>query len=652
MKFLKEHFLFVLILVLCAVFRFIPLPDYQFTFDELSGLSRTFFNSFGDLIESGVKTTDTHPALVQILIFYLTKIFGYANWLVKLPFLLFSFGAIIYAYFFSLRNFSKQAAIFSAIIFSFSLIFVFYAPIARMYISGVFFSVALLFYFFEIFFLKQTKKINYFFFGLFALLSALNQHINALFAFTLCVSGFLLCPNPSPKERGAVSPFKNYIITCLIIVVCYLPHLPVTLYQLNVGGIGFEQGGWLPKPAPDAIFSFLKVLFGTGKSYLVLAALIVLSMVLNKKINFQKQQWLLLILFLFNYFIVYFYSIYRAPVFQNSVMLFSGAGMVLFAASLINFKNNYVFYTAAFLLSFTLIYETYFKKEYYTQCVKTVYEQQFERTVHYKKLHGDKQVYPFFLDTEEAMLKLYFSKYRSNFDYKTSFDTAVSSMKKFSRFVASLNGDYVVLASAFPAQQAVVKEHFPYLIENTQTQAINLKVYSKRQSDSALVVKDDEILKYSTVIDPQNFNYPKSEKMQAQRKIFSLPLNPSEEFPFDAIAKYSDVVSHEGQMLLVKAKFRLPNTNENSIESCIVVHDPNKDITYGYAAKAISDFVMKQDSTLTVYTDNFFGTNHRYIKDKSNIHCYLWNRNKDNAIMLDYDIQLIDFCKNKWQFWE
>ena len=171
-RFIKEHTLFVFILAICIVLRFLPLFDYQFTLDELSGLDRTRFNSFGELIEKGVKI-DAHPALIQVIIYYLSQFFGYTNWIIKLPFLLFSFGAVIYAYFFGLRNFSNQVGIFAAAIFSFSLVFVFYAPIARMYISGIFFSMALLYYFFEIFFLNSTKRSNYFFLGLFALLSGL-----------------------------------------------------------------------------------------------------------------------------------------------------------------------------------------------------------------------------------------------------------------------------------------------------------------------------------------------------------------------------------------------------------------------------------------------------------------------------------------------
>src|SRR5690606_13532279 len=218
---------------------------------------------------------------------------------------------------------------------------------------------------------------------------------------------------------------------------------------------------------------------------------------LNKKINFEKKHWFLLMLFLLNYSIVYVYSIYRASIYQHSVMLFAGVAMVFFVVSFIEFKNKYVFYAAAFFLTSTLVYKTYFKKQYYAQCVKTVYEQQFERTIHYKKLYGDEKVYPLFFDIEPVMTKIYLAKYHAQFDYKTGYDTTLYLMKNFSHFIASLKCDYLVLTSAFPAQQAVVKEYFPYLIENTQTQVINLKVYSRKTSDSVNVVKDDEVLKFS-----------------------------------------------------------------------------------------------------------------------------------------------------------
>ena len=72
MQRLKEHGLFIAILLLSSVLRFWPLFDYQFTYDELSGLDRTQFKDLNTLLDKGVKI-DAHPALIQILIYFLVK---------------------------------------------------------------------------------------------------------------------------------------------------------------------------------------------------------------------------------------------------------------------------------------------------------------------------------------------------------------------------------------------------------------------------------------------------------------------------------------------------------------------------------------------------------------------------------------------------
>jgi hypothetical protein len=414
-----------------------------------------------------------------------------------------SLGGIIYAYLFCIRNFSKQAGIFSALIFSFSLIFVFYAPIARMYAAGVFFSIALLFYFFEIFFNSRTNIGNYFYFGLFALLSALNHHMNALFAFTLCASGIFFL-NKTNK--------KKYLLTCITVVICYLPNLPTTFYQLSIGGIGIEDNGWLPVPEVTVLLTFIKIICGTGKSFVIFLFVLSLSIFLKRRITISKKHYVLLSIFLLNYLIIYFYSVYRAPIYQHSVMLFSATAFVVFFTSLLEFKTNKYFYLCFVLLASVLLFKTYFKKDYLHQSVKTVFEYQFERTLFYKKMHSDKNVYAIFCDADEFMEQIYFQKYKSAFECKISADSITYTTRLFTRFVSNLNCDYLVLSSAFPEQQAIVSQYFPYLIENTQTQAINLKVYSKKMRDKAFLVGDDPVIYRSNILDPGAFSYRENTK--------------------------------------------------------------------------------------------------------------------------------------------
>jgi len=629
-------------------------------------MERTQFNSFSEVMEKGVKI-DAHPAFVQVLIYYLAKWFGYITWIFKLPFLLFSFGAVIYGYAFGLRNFSKQAGLLMALLFSFSYIFVFYAPIARMYISGVFFSIALLYYFFEIFFLRNLKVSNYIFLGLFALLSALNQHINSLFAFTVCVSGFLFLDKTN---------YKNYLFMCLFVIVAYLPHLRVTLYQLSVPGIGLDVGGWLEPPEFTVLFAFLKTLFGTGRTYLLVLIFIILAFILERKMSFTKSQLYLLLIFIFNFLVVYFYSIWRSPIFQYSVMLFSGTAIIAFVCSFIDFKNKFVFYGVFTLLASVLLYKSYVKKDYLNQSVKTVFEYQFERTAYYKNLYGDKNVYPIFFDADNIMKKIYFGKYHTNFECKISSDSMiwnmskvnfkrekdpltgentpgqlVSSMRLFSEFVSTLKTDYLVISSAMPLYQAVVAEYFPYLIENTQTQAVNYKVYSRNQEEKNKVVADDLVYYYSSLREKGNFSYSKGDKVNLTKTSFSLKVDSLNEFPFDAKAALSDVTEKEGQVILVKAKVKLKQIY-SPLQVCISTTDGKTNQQSAYTAQEASDFLMKKDSTLTIYAQNFNGVIYDRIKYKSDLTCYLWNRGKENFELKDFEIKVINYWSGKWDWWD
>ncbi|MBA2613565.1 MAG: glycosyltransferase family 39 protein [Bacteroidetes bacterium] len=640
-KFIKEHIVFAFVLLACIILRLMPLFNYQFTLDELSGIDRTHFNSFGELIEKGVKI-DAHPALVQVLIYYISQFFGYTNWIIKLPFLLCSFGAVIYTYFFCLKNFSKQVANVAAVIFSFSLVFVFYAPIARMYISGVFFSIALLYYFFEIFFLHNYKKSNYFFLGMFALLSALNQHINGLFAFTVYASGLLFLNKTN---------FKAYAITLSCVILAYLPHLPVTFYQLSIGGIGYEQGGWLAKPEITSVLDFLTILFGTGKTYLIFLVLIVACFVLNKKINFNKKQAYLLIIFLVNYFVVYLYSVFNAPIFQNSVMLFSGVAMVVLISSLLDLKNKMAFNAVLAIIAGTLIFKSYYKKDYYHQCVRTVFEYQFERTVELKKNYGDENVYPIFVDCDEVMKGIYFKKYNSKFDCKSSADSITISLKYFSEFVASLKADYLVLASSYPLQQAVAMEYYPYLIENTQTQGINYKLYSNKKEDAAKVVEGESIIYTANLFDKKDLQFKERSAMVMGKTSFSLPVDSANEYPFDAIVALNKITSKEGQVILFKAGLKL-NSTKNKVSACISMNDTIQSKMYSFNANPVGDFVIKKDSTITIFTSSYCGTDYKKIKDKAKCTAFIWNSAKETFSLTGFELNTIDYWPQKWNFWE
>lgn len=626
-----------MLLFAVAALRFYPLFSYQFTFDELSGLDRTQFSTWNDLINKGIKV-DAHPAFVQILIFSIVKFFGYKTWLIKMPFVLMSLAAMFYAYFIGLRIYSRHAGYLMALFLGFSLVFVFYAPIARMYISGVFFSLGMLYYFLCIAMLKENSKSNFIFLGLFALLSALNHHMNALFAFTLFAGGFVLLD----KKQ-----IKTMLLTAVAVVVFYLPVLPVTLYQLGLGGIGAEQGGWLDKPDANAFWSFAKILFGTRWSVTLLCAFVAVASLLHKRYELTKLQWFLLLLFVVNYLIIYFYSIYRAAIYQHSAMLFSGMALLLFMVSLIDTDKPWLMRTMQISIGLYLFYVTYIEKEYFGQCVQTVYEYQFKQTAEYKKRYGDNKVDAVFFDADDVMRRIYFEKYNTTFNYRYGNDSVVTSMRAFSNYVSQLQSHYLVLSSSFPAQQAVAKQYYPYLIESTITQGVNYKIYSKKKEDERRQVPGEQTIFSSTPAKQGLFAYQKN------LPDTGLLIGSTDEFPFNSIADYnSALVPEEGNVTQLRITLKNVAAVPKVVEACIAVNDFNGQQNFAYNARAASDFVMAPDSSITIYTDYFAGNSHRKVKNKPRMSCYVWNRGKERAILSGFEIRELEYWRPKWHFWD
>lgn len=623
---LKENWVFCLILLACAVLRFLPLFDYQFTYDELSAFQRIGYATFDELVKQGIRI-DAHPALLQVFVHYTAGWLGTTTWIFKLPFLLFSLGTMVYLYLTGLRFYSRQSALLMAVVSGFSLVFVHYAPIVRMYCSGMFFSAAMIYYYHHV--INGSKQLKHFVgLGVFALLSALNHHMNALFAFTLMVTCFFQVPAHSRKV---------FLITCLSVVVLYLPHLPITLYQIGLGGIGFEQGGWLEKPEWSAGLKFIAILLGTARLWIILVLLIIIS-ITQKGLLLKKSNSTLLVLFLINYFIIFAYSHVRAPIYQHSVMLFSGMGLLVSLTSLVQNRKNQQFYFMLFGYLFILYMKTYQEKDYLHQAVKTVYEYQFQAVQKYSELYGKNQVAAVLMDTDTLIGDVY-NKYPQDRRFiRYSHNEEVKTIRALSQFLQNNTAKCMIMSSANPVQLALLKKYYPFVIENTQTQAINIVVGCRMPVPINLADEVNRPLYTVTFNQHREFTFSPN---QLPVKLDSL------EFPMEISAPYKSVYYNEGNMLLVEATFEKINPSTEVVLSAAV-----KDSARTYSAIDAGSFQFNHDSTTTLFAQHYAGTYHRSLLPEAILKTYIWNRQKSGGQLNALKITLIDWTPRKWHYWD
>lgn len=477
--FLRNNAGILFILLVAACFRFYQFTSIPYMHDELSALVRTQYHSFSDLLEYGVMKGDTHPALIQSFLYFWTQLFGYSEWIVKLPFLLMSLGSIYLAYRIGKRWFHETAGLLVAVIFATSEYTLMYGQIIRPYGSGLFFTLLLTYHWSELVFYARYQFRHYFFYVLGAVLCSYNHHFSLLIAALIGISGLFWCA----KEFRL-----KYTLISLLIPVLYLPHLGIFLHQLAIGGVE----GWLGKPQPDFIWHYLFYVFHF--SWLVIGSLVIVFIVFRlngqRKAGFflSKQQVFSGSLFLINYGIAYFYSIYGSSVLQSSVLLFSFPFLLFFFAGFLKEQKQPANLLAIGLLIGVFGYTLIWKRHYYTIFYVPTFKQ-LVLDANAFNTHHPKTVTLFFSD--EPKTRFYEPELHipNNYRFVQIPGFTLQELDELLRSSYDTSSFFCLAAtSAFPPQyQALIQQYYPHLVQAHHYFSASTILFSKTPDASDLL---------------------------------------------------------------------------------------------------------------------------------------------------------------------
>lgn len=641
-KNIKEHWLIILIISVALAYRFIPIGQYQFSHDELSGLSRTVFTDLFSEINFGVKVLDTHPALIQLYLWIWVKLFGYNEIAIKLPFLLCGVLSVWYIYKLGKNYLSEAAGLISATILASSFIFIVYSSYARMYIPGVLFSILLLNSIFKIVFASPDKK-DYLLMTLWLVLSAYNHHISCLFASTV----FGLSLFYIDKTR-----LKTFILFGAVAVIIYLPHLPITLYQFSIGGIGFEQGGWLSKPRTFELYYFVKTLLGCGISgklmMLIFVGLITLSVFKLKPIS--KKQFFLFWLFIVNYAIIHLYSVFRSPVLQFSVLLFSAIAFVLFISSFAQMLSKKQVALFSMLIILLCSFQNIRKKHFFSKVNIHAYEEQAKTITKMHRIAGANNVTAI-LGSEPFFVYAYEKKYQTKFNYISVYDSLFVNNQKFTSYLKSLQQPYIVLCGIGAADVQHIKQYFPYIVSNKEDYFSNVTVLSKYNFG----YYDVSVL-YDTGLLNSDVNvYLESNKpITFQKDTFYYRVNlKDKEYPFNLSIPLNRALVQNNQSLVAEVSFiaRKDSISDKDL-ICISVGNEKKSSVFYKSAKLI-DYYNSDKSVQKALVDVFAGTEFKsWLKDNMNVNIFLKKGKKSAYTVCNFKLKVTDYNPTKWALWD
>jgi uncharacterized membrane protein len=362
-----------LILLLALILRLFGLTAFSLSNDELSALSRLQFDSLSEVIQNGVYP-DFHPAGVQVFLYVWTSVFGFSDWMVRLPFALMGVLSVYLLYRIGRAWFGVSTGLLAAGVLSVLMFPLLYSQIARPYSPGLLASLGSVFFLTSFAGVDKDKFGNPYPMGrfrdglLFVLCVSCCMYIHYfsfIFAGLVCFSGLFLI-------RRAL--FTKYFLCGLAIVILYLPGYDVFIHQLEKGGLGGPDG-WLSAPSSDAFSLYLDYVFNDSR-YLKLICFISFTgivLIYRGKVLLGKWHLLSLLFFLVPFGIAYFYSVLVNPVFQYSILLFSMPFLLLFIFSFLP-SNRYgitakvILFMVVFAGFYSTIYEKgYYRKQHFTE---------------------------------------------------------------------------------------------------------------------------------------------------------------------------------------------------------------------------------------------------------------------------------------------
>lgn len=624
----------VLIMVAATVLRFWKYTSIPYTYDEFSALFRTRYDNFSDLIAFGVKP-DGHPAAVQVFMYYWVKYFGDSPASVKLPFVLMGIASVYLVYLIGKNWFNKTVGLLTAAVVSTLQITVMYSQIARPYISGLFFSLLMVY---AVINLTQKKNKAFYPNALLFIVSfslcTYNHYFSFLFAVVVGLTIFFLARRKD---------YLKFAIFAAVIFALYIPYLPIFFHQLKLGGIGGPEG-WLAPPRLTFVSDFIYYVFNYSLPFVGVVLAIAVGAFFSgrfKKIPLKKylvlSAWFLLPLA-----IGFAYSVFVNPVIQFSTLIFSFTYLIFIAFAHIEaLKPRTNFMLVVLILAIgchSLIYNrAYYHYFYHSPYQSVLHEIQEFNASHPKGIS--------FLQSHRKITDYYEETESIKAEYIWIDDT--TSLKTITKLVqdAAKEKTHVFLGcmhNLHPAIIPIIQTRFPVMeVQNNYWGGTSYQ-FSKGADNR-------EIIGHTSFSLPKPHGWSWNENQTEvdtalQNGLYLFTSNdewgPTFTAPLDTLIKAkTNFIDLE-----ITGYFPHQNTDVSPFtsEALLVTTLESDDRTLYWSAQPFNDFIWNsEDSTFTVISSvklSDINLNHRDIQFKT----FIWNQGRETFGLYRFTLYLRD----------
>lgn len=611
-----------LILIVAAAMRFYDFAGWSLSNDELSALNRLQFDSFDEMIKQGVKLNDFHPAGVQVFLWFWTHLFGNSVWVVRLPFVICGVLSVWFTWRIGKRWFTPNTALFAAAALAFLQYPILYSQLARPYAPGLLFSLITVWYWTKIIFDGEKKFADYAGFTLFAALAAYTHNYSFLFVLLVGVSGFFFIRK---------ADIRNYVLAALAAGLLYTPHIGIFLYQFGIGGVGGAEG-WLGKPDAGWILDYLWQ--AANESY-ILTIILGVSFLFSvyklftkpNKFQIPSLSW-----FLIMFLIGYFYSLWRNPILQYSILLFSFPFLLLFAFSApLKFEKRPQFLLVLIFVlvgsTQTTVFYRFYEKQHFGEFKGIA-----EKYAEWNHQYGRENVSNSIVVNGPFYIHYYLDKLEPGIEFLQYDNRGKEDLKAFSRMLDSVQTPYFVYGWTKPAPMEIelmLHDKYPCIAgRETFGDLSKVTLFSAVHSDSCLSGIQPDFVTERTFDDEQALKTMRYhlDRTHVLSEPFSYRIDSLTEFIPGFQTRVGDILDGE----FIKVEFKADVFSEKEINNAVIVltlkHDGEE---YLWQPSQIQNFSIP-GKWKACFLSHYF----EEIKSPDDmLNIYIWNQGRSNFYM-------------------
>jgi len=621
----SNYLVLIFILLTGTLLRIWHLMEIPLTHDEFSVVFRTGYDSFADLIEQGVRV-DVHPAGVQVFVNYWVALFGKSAVAVKIPFILFGIFSILMVYKLGEEWFNPSVGLITGVFVACLEYTVMYSQIARPYMSGMFFSLLMVYGWQRYLFRPGKAPIAWLI--LYVLASsacAYNHYFSLLFAAMVGVTGLFFI-----TRRRLLS----YALAGIGIFALYIPHLSIFFHQFSEKGVE----GWLGKPGNDFVVDYIGyILHFSPLVYAMVALFIIAGIIFQKGAGLLKSKffYISLVWFSLPILIGFFYSRYVNAVLQYSGLIFTFPFFLfLVFGNLPDFKKP-VKFLAVPLISLVLILTLIYGRQYYSLFYQSRFKHLILDTEQTISQYGADSCLVI-MDSHKKISDYYYDALDIRYDH--FFYDDFSRRSDFIDLLKSSPKDYLSLAVDSRTDLAlpgIVMQYFPWMIVKKNYFGGNYYLFSKNgpvMKGSVLFTSGNglkgEEPGWSAITDSLVQDSAGISGSAAYLMSGGQEFSPTFSFPL------RDLVNQKNDMIDVSVNIRNIDTLNQSL---LVLGINGKHGLEEWTASHFNDYDPGNGDWYTVH--HTFRTTQNLRRKNLQVNVYIWNRNKINFLSENFIVR-------------